>query len=140
MAKLILLLLWSILGFVIVAWILSQFVLHIHRHKSAKKKPAAKGEYIKNLTLAQIQEMVRTPETTKPDLAMVVKSLAKYHKFPPKVGGKANPEVKPYLEVLHVMAMHQNSDRPLMDLMMDRLEHVNPSYTQEIGAIFQAGK
>ena len=141
MAKLVLLLLWLILGFAVAAWILSQFFLHVHRHTAGKRKPkGVAGEQVKNLTLEQIQEMVRSQETPKPDLMMVVKSLAKYHKFPPKENGKSHPAAKPYLEALHILAMHKNSDKSIMDLMLDKLEHVNPSYTREIDSIYQAGK
>ena len=134
------LLIKSIVGLVVVLFILMFFLLY---SPSAKRKKELEKTTVKEREindLESLKKIIKNKLSTKEDLSNAVNLVLKHHgTIHPKLGTRTHPDFNVYEEILFAICRHPNTNKTIILKFDKELEAKNPAYKKEINDALTRG-
>ena len=133
----------SIIGLVIILGILafllgSSFEEKENKDENSDNKPSPK--VVVKTDFEYLRGIIANPESSTKELSDALELIIKYHgTMHRKLGMRAHPESKAYLNVLFKVCRHKNTNKEMIVKFNNDLEKLNPKYKREINNALMRG-
>lgn len=137
------LLVQTILGLVVILSILVVLLRLPSGVKSKKDKVVNKKVQLKNginIDFEYLKSIVFNKDSSTKELGDALELIIKYHgTIPKKLGIRANPESKAYMDILFKLCRHKNASKGIIVKFNNKLEKLNEEYKVEINNALMMG-